>query len=105
MTDATCPQCDGTGTLAGFVDGFRQGRRYGEFRRDIVCFTCNGFGKIPQQQFNWMEEGRVHMQQRKERGESIFAAAARLGVTVAELNAMEHGRMNPAGLRQDRDDG
>lgn len=104
MTDATCPQCDGTGTLAGFVDGFRQGRRYGEFRRDIVCFTCNGLGKIPQHQFNWMEEGRVHMQQRKERGESIFAAAARLGVTVAELNAMEHGRMNPAGLHQDRGD-
>lgn len=105
MTDATCPQCDGTGLLAGFVDGFRQGRRYGEFRRDIVCFTCNGSGRIPQHQFNWMEEGRVHREQRKERGESIYAAAARLDVSVADLNAMENGRMNPAPLHKDDQDG
>lgn len=102
MTDVSCPDCVGAGKLTGFVDGFRQGRRYGEFRRDIACFTCNGLGQIPQQQLNWMEEGRAHRDRRKERGESIFAAAARLGLTVAELNAMEHGRVNPAPLHRGR---
>lgn len=99
MTDALCPRCDGSGTLAGFVDGRRaDGRRFGEFRRAITCFTCEGQGRIPQHQANWIEEGRAHMQQRKERGESIYAAAARLGLSVPDLSAMENGRMNPAPL-------
>lgn len=105
MTDATCPQCDGTGTLAGFVDGFRQGRRYGEFRRDIICFTCNGVGKIPVHRLNWIEEGNAHRQERVDRRESLHQAAARLNLSAAEVSAMERGQLNPSRLHPERDDG
>ena len=102
--DAHCPHCDGLGAVSGFVDGFRNGRRHGELRRDIPCFTCDGKGRIPTHQFNWIEEGRVHRSQRQERKESLHAAAARLGISAAEVSAMEMGRMNPAPLHRERDD-
>lgn len=105
MRAVQCPTCRGDRQVLAFVDGRdKNGRRFG--RNGMVdCFTCAGTGSISAERAQWMEDGRVHMQQRKERGESIYAAAARLRLTVPALSAMEQGRADPAQLKKDDRDG
>lgn len=95
-----CPSCQGAKTLHAFVDGRDPitGKRWGRQER-VPCFACKGSGTISRQQAAWMEIGAAHRAARVARGESIFAAAGRLGITTVALNAMEQGREDPARLQ------
>lgn len=101
---ATCPECDGRGTFAAFVDGHRpDGTAWGEFRPAVQCFLCGGAGKIPEEHLKWRAIGEAHRKARVKRMESIREAAERLGVSPSQLSAMEYGRLDPALLHQPKE--
>lgn len=95
---ATCPDCSGERKLHAFVDGRHpNGKRFGELRM-IDCMTCEGAGTIPTEKEAWIVAGRRHRTARVAHGESMKAAADRLGISPVALNAMESGRADPAAL-------
>lgn len=105
MSDVVCPTCRGDRQVMAFVDGRdKNGKRWG--RNGMVdCMTCEGTGSIPVERARWMEEGRTHRQARVDRRESLHEAAQRLGITPAQVSAMETGRQDPAGLRKGNGNG
>lgn len=95
MSDIPCLGCDGAGRLTAFVDGRDEnGRRWGGVQ-EVACPTCAGTGRISVEKADWIAKGRAHRTARVDRKESIFEAAKRLGITSAELSAMENGRADP----------
>lgn len=93
-TDGTipCPVCDG-GTL----------RRSGLVMRDgvcaledIDCSTCGESGRVPADYAARVEAGQRMRAERVARRESLRDAAARLGITPAQLSAREMGRHEEA---------
>ena len=86
-----CPRCAGERERRAFVrrpDGWRWD--------DCPCPCCGGAGTIPAAYARMIAAvraaGRALLADRKARGESLIAAAARLDTTVAELSARELGR-------------
>lgn len=101
MTAQTCPQCDGRGTNAGlihYVDGF--GHRASRYDDAIRCSLCGGTGQISKQTAEWLAIGRQHYETRIARDESLRECAVRMGIKASELSAMEHGRADPAKLKE-----
>lgn len=89
-----CPACKGRGTVVAMLDGPRGGRVDQEF----TCRLCRGAQMVSAQAIAWLEGGTRHRMARVADGESIRACAERIGITPAELSAMEGGRADPAGL-------
>jgi hypothetical protein len=86
-----CPRCKGSGTIGAFLDGSSGGW----YDPALQCLLCKGLGAIDPQQQEWLRVGGTHRTWRVAQFESILECATRLGVTPAELSAMEHGRANP----------
>lgn len=97
MMREQCPRCHGKGTFAAFVDTATDGW----YDPAIKCDLCKGTGSIAAQIVEWLEIGRAHYERRIARDESIMECARRLGIRAAELSSMEHGRADPARLRDD----
>lgn len=105
MSDVVCPTCCGDRQVMAFVDGRdKNGKRWGRQER-IACMQCAGTGTISAERARWMEECRVHRLARVDRRESLHEAAQRLGITPAQVSAMETGRQDPAGLRKGNGNG
>lgn len=102
MSDAPdlpeCPVCDGKGTHGLFADGPKGGR----YVEAAPCTFCAGKGRVEPHRIEWRRIGRDHYRARVKRAESVRDCATRLGVTPAELSAMEHGRADPARLKEGR---
>lgn len=90
-----CPDCGGKGTRGLFTDGPKGGR----YIEAAACLFCGGKGRVDPRRVEWRRIGRGHLSARVQRRESVRDCAARLGITPAELSAMEHGRADPARLK------
>lgn len=88
MSDLICPSCNGAGNVSGFACG---GALSG-WRDDLQCHTCKGSGCVDAEYPKRLAKGRQMRKERTERGESLYAAAQRLGITSAQLSALENGR-------------
>lgn len=86
--DIVCPDCGGMGKVEGFVCG---GPRSG-WHDDLQCFTCKGVGRVDAEYPQRLEAGHAMRKERTARGESLYAAAQRLGMTSAQLSGLENGR-------------
>lgn len=64
-----CEACKGTGKFSAFVDGFKDGKAWGEYREGLTCETCKGQGKITQAYFDRIEAGKELRRKRIEKGE------------------------------------
>ena len=84
----TCPSCDGAGTIFALVDG-------PSYRgpKTLTCHRCAGSGRITQAQMDAIESGRRIRENRLERNVSMGEEARRLGMSVSEYSAIEHGRI------------
>lgn len=87
-----CPVCEGQKGGPGHVN--YGGARPCEFKW-IDCFRCKGTGAIPDEQAAWIEEGKKRRADRVSRDVSLREEAKRLGISSAELSAIEHGMRAP----------
>lgn len=91
-----CPACNGTGdggavhVNTGFNE--RTGRCSGYWKQASECFRCSGKGIVPDEMIEWIRKGKELRKIRKDSGESLHDAAARLGIDICELSAIELGR-------------
>jgi hypothetical protein len=99
MSAFPCPDCGATGKISAFVDYGEA--RPGELRTDIPCATCGGGGKVSWATREWKRIGADHRGRRVASQESILACANRIGISCAQLSAMERGRADPAPLLSD----
>lgn len=93
MSERICPACKGERGVHALVDG----RTYSG-PRWVPCFFCEGMGRVNGTQFDRWKIGRSHRDARVANGESMHECARRLGISVAELSAMENGRSDPTRL-------
>lgn len=91
-----CPDCRGRGTVAAFVDS----EDAGHFDPALRCLRCKGAGTITQQEVDWITRGRVCMDRRRSRSESLMDLSKRIGLGPAQVSAMEHGKADPAQLER-----
>lgn len=96
----TCPSCKGGRTSLAMIDGYRDGKRFGEMR-ELACLTCNGKGSIPVEHQERIARGRRMRDDRVARGMSLREDAKRLGISPPELSDIEHGRLAILGLALD----
>lgn len=89
-----CPSCKGKRPSLAMVDGYRDGKRFGEMR-ELACLTCNGKGSITAEHLERIAQGRRMRDDRVARGISLREEAKRLGISPAELSDREHGRLKP----------
>jgi DnaJ-class molecular chaperone len=87
----TCPHCEGPKKVGAFVDGVRNGKRWGAFEQ-IPCFTCNGTGEVTPEHMARICEGKRRREDRKARGLSLRQESVRLGISMQELSEIERGR-------------
>ena len=93
-----CPGCRGSGRLRALLD-FADRSKSGP--AEIDCNRCGGTGAIDLQEEEWMRAGGTHRTWRVCQHESQRDCAARLGIGVADLIAMESGKLDPARVIQD----
>lgn len=104
-TQAVCPSCGGRKYSSGFVDGSApNGREFGYYTDRLPCSTCDGAGIVTAQMLEWLRIGTRHRKARVDRQESIRQCADRLGISPADISSMEHGRLDPSGLRSEGPD-
>ena len=86
-----CPECDGKPLpprvfFASGPEGCRAGVD------ESPCDFCEGTGKAPYAKARDRTIGRQKREERIARREGLMEAATRMGVSPAELSAMEYGR-------------
>lgn len=92
--DAICERCEGKGSYkaSGFfhhTDSSKDGFYYD---RVIRCGNCRGTGRVTTNQIFQSHVGKYYCDARNEMDLSLREAAKILGLTVLELNDIEHGR-------------
>ncbi|HVL77616.1 MAG TPA: helix-turn-helix transcriptional regulator [Noviherbaspirillum sp.] len=88
-----CPACNGEPakpTLAFFNTGENWRKHYAA-EVTLPCQVCKATGMVSGWVLLRYHKGRKHKADRVERGETLFHAAKRIGVSSAELSAYEHG--------------
>lgn len=89
-----CQKCEGKGTelITGFID-YRDRSKSG-FVQDhpIPCGRCGGSGEVSEAQAKQRRIGRYYRKRRIEMDLSMREAAQLLGISIIELNDIEHGR-------------
>lgn len=86
-----CPGCKGKGTVFGHMNTGPNSSKHQW--GDMQCMTCRGSREITQNHADWIEAGQKLYRQRLNSGETLGDAAARQGMTPAQLSAIEHGRL------------
>jgi hypothetical protein len=89
----TCPACKGE-PAKSVLAFFNTGQDYRQhYVKEVVmpCRVCNGAGSVTGWVLMRHHKGRKHRSDRVERGETLFHAAQRLGVSPSELSAYELG--------------
>ncbi len=82
-----CPRCEGAGRFCGSLN---TGEDYlAHHARSMECPLCGGSGAISEELSNKVRTGEEHRRKRLDRGETVRQAAARLGVSVAEIIRQE----------------
>lgn len=88
----TCPHCDGKKQLFAFWDGIKPDGSPFSGAGMRKCDTCDGLGVISLERNARIQEGKNRRAERLSRGLSLHEEATRLGMTAAELSAIEHGK-------------
>ena len=94
-----CPTCNGSGeggpvhVNTGFNS--RTGRCKGYWIPQSCCPRCLGKGEVPAQMAQWIIDGKLLRKQRIDRNEMLHEAAARRGIDITVLSAMEQGKIEP----------
>lgn len=83
-----CPSCAGEKRSYRITHHTNRAASYGW----APCETCAGVGSISLERSNVLTEAERHRQDRVDRGVSLRAEAARLGISSRELSDREHGR-------------
>lgn len=86
----TCPSCNGSKKVNALVN---YGPSKGCVWEQVPCIICHGIGDLSEEEMHALEERNRIRQERIDRGESMHAAADRLGMTLREYNDYEHGRV------------
>lgn len=89
MTRLTCQRCNGLGIIGPVHINRGERPHTWEMMR---CSSCGGSGYWSAQQAVAVREGEAMRKERLERDESLREAARRLGMSPAQLSAMEQGR-------------
>lgn len=97
-----CPSCQGRGVVTGFIDGVKNGKRFGRLSPELPCYTCNSTGEVSDEMPRWQERGAAIKRARLERRESMMGAADRLGVGLVLYSRMERGLMDPSPIEEGR---
>lgn len=89
-----CPHCKGEGGTDAFIN------RGPDIRTHsfgwVTCATCDGAGTISGAAAQRVERGELLRKARVLRRESLMEASRRLGISPADLSAVEHGRPSAA---------
>ena len=85
-----CPDCQGAGAVAGIACGLNFGGV-----RTLPCFRCRGERSISAEQLAWMRQGEAMRLDRIRENCGGRERARMLGITPLELNAVEHGKVDP----------
>lgn len=91
MTDnIKCPCCGGSGVMIGFTNGGQDlsTHRFG----GTTCFRCSGAGEVPAAMSEWIARGKELRKRRFAAGYTLLTGAKALGMTTAQLSAIETGR-------------
>lgn len=92
-----CPTCEGDGKIKCPIHVNRGGKPH-QWLDEITCRQCGGEGLISPEMMAWILRGNEARRTRVEQGISIRERARAIGITAAEVSAMEHGRRDPAPL-------
>ena len=93
MKEHVCPACQrmpAKPSVAIFKTGPNWRKHYSA-EVLMTCEVCDGHGLVSAEVLRRYHMGRAHRDARRERGETMFACAQRLGVTSAQLSAFEKG--------------
>lgn len=90
-----CPLSQGKKSLHAHVNyGFNPALGTCEHEwKDVTCLTCEGTGTITEEHVQRIDKGKILRQERVASGELLFNAAKRLGLSSAQLSAIESGRI------------
>jgi hypothetical protein len=89
-SERICPECNGTGRTKGPVH-INRGDHPHEWRESMKCFCCRGVRYISQAHWDARERGAELRKERIARGESLFEASKRQGISSSELSRIERG--------------
>jgi len=84
-----CTDCKGTGILNNVHHNMGDKPHYWG---DMKCFRCNGVGVVPDEMAQWIKEGKDFRKARETENMPLWVMAEKLGMTSAELSAIENGR-------------
>lgn len=90
-----CPKCQGAGATGpvhvnyGYVQGVGC---CGEWLDSVRCYFCGGTGLVPDDTPERIEAGKAKRSERYQRGETLKEASLRMGISAAQLSAIEMGR-------------
>ncbi len=84
-----CPTCKGKGEVFGHTNTGQDSSNH--HWGSTTCHRCKGSGSVPDEMEQWIEEGKRAAAKRCASGETLFQKANRLGISCAELSAMESG--------------
>lgn len=90
----TCPGCNGEKGGPAFVDGYRNGKAFGELRY-VACFTCKGEGTITPEHADRIDWGRRVMDARRELEITGTEFANGLGIDRVRYSHLEQGSDEP----------
>ena len=91
-----CPDCHGSGAVTGFFCGFNDAGDINGGVRTLPCFRCKGERGIPAEWGDWIRQGEAIRTDRIRERCSGRERAKMLGITPRQLNAVEHGKVDPA---------
>lgn len=84
-----CPSCKGKGTSFGHCNTGPDSSQH--YWGDIKCLRCKGTGEVPDEMKQWIADGAAARQRRRDNGKTLLETANAMGVSPAELSAMENG--------------
>ena len=84
-----CTDCKGTGILHNVHHNMGD---MPHFWGDMKCFRCNSVGVVPDEMAQWIKDGQEIRKARLLENMPLWVVAERLGMTSAELSAIENGR-------------
>lgn len=92
-----CPDCEGDGKIKGPIH-VNRGDQPHEWLDEITCFRCKGEGRVSPDMLAWILRGKEARRIRIDQGVSIRQRAKAIGLSSADVSAMEHGRRDPSPL-------
>lgn len=87
-----CPACKGEKEVFVFADGHHEDGTAFSRNGLMACFTCKGVGSISDEHAARIVAGKKLRDERVARREGLMEASTRLGMSPAELSAIETGR-------------